>query len=434
MDVTQRPCLEELSWSDVRKTVLKVNPRITEIIDDLSPGKNFKLVKSAYRFGDLIAQNGKLNLSPLENPISSKNVSLYQRVVKKLTYSPIPLSLLLNKSSEVFIGSHAEVTPLNILNPGNFFGIFEALNNVFESSVSPPIWNVSAGAHSTFTLASLGDTAGLKKLKASHNISLLHPVKSFSDHQKIFTDITRHPSFPGDWESLVLFFTDDWLNKKRLRDTAWANFKEYFFQVGWQQAQYAIERMRLTVIWRRLSKSFASRNIKPPLHLSDTLKHLFSIALGHVPGFRPVEDEEELLLPAKNLQKVLIESYNLKEYSPTIMLPYLLQRGEKLTCYYSLSHSTLLEGAIKRKLTTTIMSQLKELKGLIDFTYANIKKDEFLENLTFQYFHVEDDKEAEILSSKIIPNLDPSFQPLDERLFCYNSNFWRGCIRICLNT
>ena len=153
--------LEMLDWSDVREAVQKVNPRLVNIIDNLKLSPQHKLIKATYAFGDLIVKEGHLCL-----PIQES------KLYTQLNYSPIPLSLLLNKSSEVFVQNHDSALPLNRLQPGNFFGTFEAVNFMMHKPAAS-IWHVSAGARSIFMLPKISDLSGIKRLRAHYPIAHL---------------------------------------------------------------------------------------------------------------------------------------------------------------------------------------------------------------------------------------------------------------------
>jgi hypothetical protein len=413
----------EVTWDEARASVKKVNPEIAEIIDRLSPSKSLTLLKLKYDFGKLIVNEGIFQ-------IEEKN--LPQKLKEKISYRAIPLCLLLNKSSEVFIKNNIIVTPLNILLPGNLFGLFELLDYMFDID-SLPIWNVSAGARSVFMLPKLSDTSGLKRLKMEYNIKNVEDsFANFSDHCLAFSQISQHPTFNSiNWNTEILVFTKDWFEKKHLNDPAWQEFTRYLYMQGWKQAQYAIQKIKLSVLWQESSHKFAKKNIKPVTYISDTLKHLFSIMLGFSPAFRPIVDSD-LLMPAKKIQEAIMNVYELKNYHPTIMAPYFLNK-ENSSVYYSLSHPTLTEGCKEKQTSSTIMTQLKNLKLLVETCMESLAEDhDWLSDSRFDYFHVEDDFHKEIKSSKLIPEHDPSFIENHGKQFCYNSAFWRGCINLNL--
>ena len=105
--------IQEVDWLTVREEVKRVNPELTRIIDSIDPDKKYKLIKVCYSFGDLIIDQGRLQLPSKNGKICSVNSEYVDpHIQKQLTYSPIPLSLLLNKVSEIFIMDGERVIPL----------------------------------------------------------------------------------------------------------------------------------------------------------------------------------------------------------------------------------------------------------------------------------------------------------------------------------
>ena len=60
-----------------------------------------------------------------------------------------------------------------------------------------------------------------------------------------------------------------------------------------------------------------------------------------------------------------------------------------------------------------------------------------LQNVGFKCFHVEDDHQGKINSSRLIPEQHPDFLrekiQFPDKVFCASSSFWRGSIQIVNN-
>ncbi len=54
--------IEALTWKDARHDVIKVRPDLAQVIDQLSPPNQCCLYKTSYLFGDLILNQGLLQL------------------------------------------------------------------------------------------------------------------------------------------------------------------------------------------------------------------------------------------------------------------------------------------------------------------------------------------------------------------------------------
>lgn len=427
--------LQELTWAEARDDVIKVNPELAAIIDQISPSKSFKLIKASYAYGDLIVDDGVLQL-PDEQGNVLPITAISNNIADKLTYSPIPLFLTLEKANEVFVDTGSRIVPLNLFKPGSLLGLFESADYLFNMH-SKPHWSVSAGARSLIMLAKLTESSGLRRLRSEFKLSASLHLNDFSNHAKVFTAIAHNLNFKQKWQNSILFFTREWFNSFE-NDSDWFALRHYFFKHTWQQAKFAISRVELSLGWEIFVDAISSRKLKPTPYIADQVKHILSIAAGRSPGFRP-NDQSQLVAPTWGLQEAFIDIYQLKHYFPTFMHPHTIDAKDSKPAYYSLFFSTVLEGTPHNKSSSTIMLDLRSVKLLLNTAFersVNLqsKFNAAIKNTTFEYFHVEVDKFEEIQPSKIIPKNDDTFSKsildLSDRSFCSTSAFWRGCIRI----
>ena len=135
-----------LSWNEARTAVKKVNAKMAKLIDDISPSQNHKVIRIRYYYGETIIDQGRFNL-PESLCSDEKLAAEVNKLLNiQLTNSCIPMGLLLNKSSEIFITSaNQRIVPVKLLPPGTCFGLFELINH-FAGIKSAPPWSVAAGA------------------------------------------------------------------------------------------------------------------------------------------------------------------------------------------------------------------------------------------------------------------------------------------------
>jgi hypothetical protein len=431
------PCFTKVTWEDVREEVMNVNPELANIIDQISPNKKYFLIKASYCFGDLIVKDG-ITQFPIadDNLLPASDKRIQSLINDSLSYSPIPLFLILKNACEVFIESPLRTVPLNLFYPGSLLGLFESIDFMFkrESSVK---WCVSSGARNLFMLPKINEASGLKKLKTAYDLNSNIQVRGLADHWRLFYEIFRHKSFEGSWRNDVLFFTKDWMLNKN-SDKGWFAFKDYLFKNAWHQAQFAISKVGLSLTWEHFAKAIAARRLKPIPYLADQVKHIMLIAAGRWPGFKATDDSQQVA-PTLALQKAIVDIYGLKKYFPSIMHIASLENENQLPGYYSLSYPTLIEGSPDNTASSTIMLDLRDIKQLVDTirpVFQNIETEgnRVFSDVSFDYFHVEKDKYHEIKLSKDILPLDKMLLSgkiqFPEREFCTTSQFWRGCIRI----
>lgn len=424
--------LQFVKWEDIRNDVIVGNQKLAAIIDEIGPPKNYKLVLASYNFGDLIVKDGitQVRVSNQLVPVTSQN--LPKQFINALTYSFIPFGLLLNKSSEVFLDVNNRTIPLRVLSPGDFFGVFEVMDFICGRD-SSPVWSVSSGTRTIFTLPKITRRSEVKKLRKYFNIPSNIALNDISDHWQIFKYIAHHPLDTNGWQSKVLFFTKEWFNHQN--DEIWFKFYQNFYQKSWVQSQYAIGKIEFSLIWQQFMQAITDRNLKPRPYLSDTAKHLLLIASKSSPVFIPSVSHEEISAPIQKIQEAIVDIYSLEKYFPSIIRITSAEEVDgAFPVYYPLSYPTLLEGVPVEKRSPTVINDLREIKLLMDvFNEDQSGKDSVMKKIKLDYFHSYSDPYNEISSSKLILHQDKRFlegiNKYPGRKFCDTSSFWKGCIR-----
>lgn len=101
---TTHEALTILTWPDARKNIRKSLPALAEIIDDIDPGPEYTLLKASYPFGEPIIQNGAFylpNTNRLSVPVTDH--SLNTNIYKSISYSSVPLGLIIKKCHRNFL-------------------------------------------------------------------------------------------------------------------------------------------------------------------------------------------------------------------------------------------------------------------------------------------------------------------------------------------
>lgn len=423
-----------LSWLDVREEVRKVNNVLFEIIEQISPNQKFPLYKIKYKHGEKIVSKGTFQL-----PSVTKNYSLPHNIQKDLNYCAIPLSLLLNKDSEIFTEIQSRIIPLQYLYPGQLFGLFEALSPYPYSIQDPkPIWSVAAGARSVFMLPKISDIVRHNRIKREFHVTTLSP-KKLSDHWAIFSEIANHTVFKDrQWYSNILVFPYMWL-KKQNNDIGWLKFRNYLLEIAWIEAQVLREKSTFGYLWESISSEAAS-SYKTKPYFIDTLQHLVFISMGARPGFRCIFQSESAA-PTSIIEEVYDQVYDLGVYAPIIMGTNRLLSHQP-PIYYSFNYPTLLHSAIEINKPRRTITGMREIKRLIDVMERKIKYNitavtNVLKDIKYDFFHHENDPYGEISLSKHIVSLDPkisiALSYFKGKEFASAAHFFRGCVGISSN-
>lgn len=442
MEKTHNPHIQEIAWKEAKGTLKYINPTLTDIINTWNPPADHTLLKVSYNYGDSILKEGTMFfpdskgiLYSIDSPKTSKEIT------EKLAYSTVPLGVIIRGGNEVFLETENRTVSLAFFKPGTILGLWETLDPA-SSHFPKRIWSACAGARSLFMLPKISEALSHKKLKKRYGVKSPAP-KQMYDHSKIFAEIAKSKEFKSDWSNEIIFFTNKWL-ERRTDDIGWLRFHHYLLESVWELSDYHRNRITYDRFWQLFAKSLEKQGIRPSSYLMDTVKHLISIGLGAVPGFKPAGDTE-FVGPVHALQDVYINDYGLKQYVPTIMEPCHFSEGEYCRhLYYSLQMPTLLESLPQTRLQSKIISEIRELKMLIDNFFKealdgvlkidNSRIEWLINNVEYDFFHSEKDIYGEIRLASEMPKEDPALvytmNKYKNKTFSEAAPFMRGCVRI----
>jgi hypothetical protein len=430
-----------VTWKDVRSDVLKVNKELGKIIDAINPSDDYKFVKATYLYGDIYVKNSEAQLPINNSLVPLSHHSIDKKIQQELHYSSMPLLLGLDKNSEFFINAGKRIVPINFFHKGELAGTYETMDYL-TGRKSRSVWNLCAGSCSIFMLPKITDKFGLKKLHMAYNIPTTLQVKKLSDHWELFRNLAHNKNFTQPWHSTILFFGAKWFDKHNSKE--WDTFKNYLLRIIWEQANYAIDKLRFNMSWENFAKIISSRRLQPKPYLMDQVKHLLSIIANNFPAFTVIDNSQESA-PTDCLQKIFAEVFELKKYFPTIMHACMPHDNiiKSRHVYYSLNIPTVLEGSPLKKNTNTIVNDLREINLIVETLKNGLEPDPAFElyktikNTEITCFHYKNDQQNQIRSSDDIPIDDAAFiqdkNTFPSRSFCPTSPFFSGCIRIKTN-
>lgn len=431
------PHIEKVYWEDIRGEFEQVNSELCHIIDQISPAKDLFLFKVRYRFGDEIIKKGRLHL-PCNGellPIDDNKISSEIRNLLDYNLGTNPVSMLLKNSAEIFMQIEQRTIPLyGLITAGKIFSTSRILSH--GVSYSPPfLWDMTAGARSIFMLPKIADKVGQERINRELNLQVLPPTQIL-DHWNVFRAIANNENTKNPWFMETLFFTKKWF--EHIDDEKWKDFRFYLLQVAWDGSEFWRNQFVWDLVFSIVQKN---SNLRPNPYIADTTKHLLAMGVGAVPGFAPAIND--MAGPCEQLQQVYTDLYCIKDYQPIIMHTHSLDiyRATR-PIYYSLEYPSTMEFSPKSKKVSNKITDLREIKHLLDKYNAEIKKgflnvhgtpfQELFDKAQYDYFHANVGYEG-IRSSEEMPQDDECLKPIvgaNGKLFPLNSSFVRGCVRI----
>lgn len=437
------PSLKEVSWADVADNVKAVNPNLYDIICEIDPGKKFRLYLAKLPYGTKTLRGGKFYIPNKENQMTAlSHQTVKQRIKDDLSYNVFshPAALVLDKSFEIFLDKPISDEPvvLATVRPGSFIG----LSKILAKQQHQPafVWDITSGSRSAFMLPKITQKRKIKRLRTELGINI-EPPESKVDHWNIFAKIANC-EYGTDWHSSILYFSKSWFEK--LEDTAWKKFKFYLRE--------STDNLLLNTgafhIWDTvLSIILKHRDIRPSLYTNNTVRYLFQVASGLVPGFRP--ELSDTYLPVEHIQKVFTDIYRLETYFPVIMTAnYLDIVDNTMPLYTSLILPNFLDTPKKKDASSNI-SETYEIKSLLDKYIYEIKNSNFnlkdtilydyIVNYKIDAFHPNPERYTIIKNTNDIFKSDSRFSDAkysngtEPAIY---SSFFKGCFRFnsCIQT
>lgn len=408
--------IQKLDWDKLKNRVSNVNRELAGIINENLPKGNPCFYLASYRYGTSIFKNGKF-LIPTDGCTTAVFDDYSSPIKKDLEYCYLPIGLILNKSVEVFAEANERSVPSKMFEPGDLFGLWEWFDpspNKFVKS----IWNLSAGARTTFLLPKVSDNEHHNHLMKKAKVNASAPKKML-DHYYVFRDIakTRSPK----WICEIMLFPKQWLTSPLLE-----KIENFFLKEAWRQSYNCRIQMSGDLAWENFSFDVTNRGWKPKAATINIIKHLLSIESGVFPGFAPAENEDAL--PTKAIQQAYLNDYRLRHYAPIIMKPTHFKNKQK-NVYYSLAIASLLESLIKPRNAPRPIDEMREIKLLIDL----MKKHQLGEGHEYNCYHCEPDRERNIYNTTQLFKDDTIIAKqckVFNRKFPMHSPFFRGVIRI----
>ena len=234
----------------------------------------------------------------------------------------------------------------------------------------------------------------------------------------------------------MIFFSKKWF--ENLEDKAWESFNYYLLKQAWLRSDF----WRSEFIWDLIFSLIQfKKNIKPSAHIANTVKYLLAIAANAVPAFAPAIDNTAA--PIDLIQEAYIDYYKLQDYAPIIMQPVMFDMYKNSRpVYYSLRFPSAVEFAKKSSEQSTVITDLYNVKSLMNKYLHEIKHSKFniettplfdlIQHADFNYFHTGTEEYMDLRESSNIPREDNTFMPakFKDRQFPAASTFVRGCVRI----
>jgi hypothetical protein len=424
--------ISEQNWTCARASIANQDHALAEIIDEISPEDDLKLMRVRYPYGATIYEDGLFYLPGKNGSILLSDKSIPKHIRESLNYRAVPLGCITHNGFEVFRNVGEHIFPLAFRDGGLELGIWETF-----LPASP--FTVVAGARTTFLLPKVSDYSGHKKLRA---VGVKSPTpRTLFCQWKVFSEIEQGQKTGEPWYCEIYFFTKQW-QERIFSDRKWVHFQNYLLKKALQHTE--AERIKITYdsVWEHFSLFLKKNHIRNDVYLADILKHLTYIATGILPSFSVALDNTAL--PLEKIQSAYLNIYGLKNYIPTVMYSNYFNAEKNKSVYYPLQVITTSSQLTNKNKLTTTKNVLIELIELVDLFLQQISSNslgagndymrDLFSKVSFDFFHSDHFIEAGIYPANEMPTDDPdllfSSVETNNKEFCDRGTVTRACVRI----
>lgn len=308
---------------------------------------------ASYRYGDGIwSKNG---ISSPCRAAARRSCDACQALETALNSQSAPLTMVIRGSVEVAMtidGATRRYVPLRVLAAGDFFGIFETLDQRHAGgSITCTPWDIVAGSRAIQILAPLNDSDFKDAL--TYDLSKAHvpvrtddslPLKSPVEHWRVIQKLAMYLHATDESFELpsseVLFFSRDLTVAVLERPDVALDL----FDVGWDQTAYMRSAMTEDATHRSrfLARDDAKR--RDAMFLYSSIRHVMAIRAGRLPGMVPLlpdhatPEDTALLRIQEDLDRRLSTTKHRR--FPHIIRPRHMGETHPVA-YYSLRHCHL---------------------------------------------------------------------------------------------
>ncbi len=411
--------LIELPWSQARVKIREVNAEFVDLVDAIGPDDSFTIFFAKYPYGSQILKNGKMYFPSKHGPlIGFHDARMDPRVREMLgyAYETNPVSMVLEKSLDLYIPTEDRNVLFGLIEPGVLFGVwhlFERLSGQSMTFTPVSIWDMTAGARSIFALPKLSDAVAFQRLQHQFDLEM-DPPQNLEDQWNIFKAIANHPKFEEPWMLEIAFFPVKWAEAIHL--PKWYALKDHAAYQAWRGSSFWRNQFCWDLTFSRIQ---GNREIKPAPYFSDIVAHLFALSAGAAAGLRPMTTSKAA--PIKGLMRAL-ESIYRTPYAPILMGPdnFSVFDPNATPIYYSYQYPTAIKLSEAPNVRHSILDKLYHTRALLnkylhDLQIGDLKIEgsalyEIAKLIEVNFCHSSGKEPYKMMEISHIINTDPNFQ------------------------
>ncbi len=433
-----------LTWKDVKKKVISLNPSLGAEIDQVKGVDDFKVIVATYPFGAPIIRKGLFFLNLDGDFVSYKNSAIPHEIRDLLDYNwlGIPFGMVLHNTFESHVDIPSHTVPLYLLAAGRPFSLLTIFEKKGASHHIVGAQSATAGCRSLITLPSIAHAQYSERLTKKFHLANTICPKELPEQWELFKNISESKSFRSTWECELLFFSKDFITALETENS----FKEDLLDRVWEATSFSRHNALYELVFSIFMEDSLPLSIRNSAPVIETVKHILKIALKQAPAYTPCVSE--MAGPVSGFMKALIEVYRIRYYWPLFMeLGFF---DDLKPVYYSLQKHTFLHTIPQKNATNNkTIIELKEIKEIIELFRQKVLDQELpislkgtalykmFKDVEFDYFHPHTNESGIISDIGLLALDDKRFLKLTDKFatekqfdFPVKSIFFNGCIRV----
>jgi hypothetical protein len=405
---------EEITWDDCRADFQRLVPDVFQAIEKMNPGKKHRLFRARYPFGATIIEQGRFRI-PWQGKLVNANSPDIPQEIQQAIGHQLPMTLLTAGQVDLYAKHHdGSIETPKVYRPGTILAL-RGLLDPPKSYQTRNTWYMSSGSRSPLFIPSISNNTAFNRLKKHFTLRTQKPINQH-DHYPLMVELANHKDFPNPWYSEHIFFSKPWLEKRD--DDAWRLFYLSLLEIAWRVSSYDRNNIPINRLWNNFVAGIRHKYVNE--YILTTVKHIIEASLGQAPSYC-IADNDNIAGPFSDLNKIILDIYQLKRFTPIIMASHIFDHSKQAEGYLSLKklsvnwrgkvnfeNMSLLQHA---RLMSQVLQQFSDLLSRGTLHVEDSPFDE-LRHLDHDFFFSSPDPEKELALSAHLFDDNPVVQQL----------------------
>jgi hypothetical protein len=260
--IVMRQDFELLNWQEATPYLHDINHDFANIILDIEPSKEYKIIKAQYRFGEHIYDKGMLQIPYKNKLLPIDSMELPADIRSQFPADELLLTIPLNKACENYFDTGDAILPIQVFNACDINALCLILCSDDTSMQISKYWTISAGCKSLYLLPKISHDRSFKRLKKEFNLTADKPLQLY-DQSNLFNQISEFQDEDDVWTADVLIFSKKWFD---IGVDCFDKLRLYLLESAWEKSKFLRDYRYFKF---SLSNAISDSNLNPNSYIKD---------------------------------------------------------------------------------------------------------------------------------------------------------------------